>query len=742
MPNIRRPIRTLALLILLLVGGLNTAHAHGYIVRSIPENRAVLERPPTRLQYWFSEALEPDFSTMRLRDQGGEVIAEGGVSENDDALMTLRVPGDLPDGAYIVELRPAFASDGHVVAESRVFFVGEEIGGVAGAGAEDQAVPLEVVWRAITLSASVLLFGTLTLYAMVLVPAWGSTDHTAGLLPPRVMRRLNVIAGYALAAAFLGNGLALIQQTMTFFNIGFWDALNPDFWSLVRIGSRFGDIWNWRIAFLGAVGTMYLLSINLAKNQPETVRAFWVANGWMAALVLGSYSVLSHAAGSLLWPWVGITVDWLHLIAVGLWAGGVAALTLVLPAALRPYEGEARRLALLAVLRRFSRLAVAAVALVVTTGIYSASNWIYGPEEAATPFGGALALKIALILALLAFGGLHHIALRPERYARFDALIRQASGFLPTLRLESVFAAAVLVAAGLLSATPVPVPAFAENEVEAPTQAFETGDWTVVMSILPGGPGVNTFDTVITQDGERVPGLDVQLIKAHPASDYRGDQQVLEPVEDGLYVTATDDIDEAGRWWSLLDITSGDGEVRRIALDWDISAEASVIESLDPTLANIAALTAVVLAVLWVSGPTLRRLFQALNLDTFSVSVGVAATALTVVALVGGYIIVQQTRQDYEETLNPPPQIINEVLPSQASLDRGERFYNDHCIVWQTQARDFNALREALPTLRDEALHAAITEGWRDLPPCDGDLNRYQVWDVVNFVRTLARDPA
>ena len=42
--------------------------AHGYIVRALPEDRAALERAPARLQYWFSESLEPAFSTLALRD--------------------------------------------------------------------------------------------------------------------------------------------------------------------------------------------------------------------------------------------------------------------------------------------------------------------------------------------------------------------------------------------------------------------------------------------------------------------------------------------------------------------------------------------------------------------------------------------------------------------------------------------------------------------------------------------------
>ena len=168
------------------------ARAHGYIVRAIPADRSTLERPPTRLQYWFSEDLEPRFSEIHLRNQAGAVIASGGVDNANHALLTLRVPASLADGAYVVELRPAFASDGHVIAESRVFFVGEEVGGISGGQAVDRAIPLEALWRALLNLANFLFFGASLLYTAVLLPAWASGRKAR--LPTRVTRRLESAA--------------------------------------------------------------------------------------------------------------------------------------------------------------------------------------------------------------------------------------------------------------------------------------------------------------------------------------------------------------------------------------------------------------------------------------------------------------------------------------------------------------------------------------------------------------------
>ena len=74
----RFPTRLLFFILLLLLS-VSSVQAHGYIVRSIPEDRATLKHAPAHLQYWFSEALEPKFSGISLRNQSGETLAEGSV---------------------------------------------------------------------------------------------------------------------------------------------------------------------------------------------------------------------------------------------------------------------------------------------------------------------------------------------------------------------------------------------------------------------------------------------------------------------------------------------------------------------------------------------------------------------------------------------------------------------------------------------------------------------------------------
>lgn len=410
-----KPYYRLALLLfcLVFINGI-PVQAHGYIVRSIPEDRSTLERPPARIQYWFSEALEPDFSAINLRNDRGDILASGAVDDNDDSLLTLRVPQDLPDGAYIVELRPAFASDGHVVAESRVFFVGEEIGGVFGQAASDQAIFLEVVWKAILINSTYVLFGAAMLYAYILIPVWGNKRYPQGLLPPRVMQRLNWMMGIGITLAVLANVMGLLQQSMVFFGTSLDLVLSGNLWQVVRIGSRFGDVWNFRMLILLAIIIMHAAGLYYRAKFPKVVRSFWVANTYLLALLIGAQAVNSHAAGSLVMPWNAILVHWLHALSVAFWVGGIIALTFVLPVAMRPYEGDARWQALQPLMRRFSRYVVGAVVMVIASGIYSASNWFYTPNDFVTSYGAALGYKLLMVVLLLFVGGLHHVSLRPH----------------------------------------------------------------------------------------------------------------------------------------------------------------------------------------------------------------------------------------------------------------------------------------------------------------------------------------
>jgi putative copper export protein len=476
---------------------------------------------------------------------------------------------------------------------------------------------------------------------------------------------------------------------------------------------------------------LFALGLYFRERQPEAVRAFWIANLWLMALVIGTLSVGSHATGSRVLPWVAIGIEWAHASAVGFWAGGLAALVLVLPAALAPYAAEDRRRALAAALNRFSRVAVISVAVVITSGIYLASNWFYTPGDVATTYGEALALKLVLVAGLLLVGLAHHMALRPERYARWSPIWGRARGFISTLRLETVIALAVLASVGLLSATPPPVPDFAANAPPAPTASQTVGDLTVSATISPGGPGVNSYDLVVTRGGKPVDGQNAQTRISSPSADWRGGWHDAQSAGDGLYVATGDDISAAGAWWMLVDVGS-----TRFAFDWNITDAAAVTQTIPPNFFQILALIAVAAALIFAVWTRLSAWYHHLDLRPAFVATAIGATVGSAVLIGAGFVIMNQSLDEFQATTNPPPTIVNAELPDSASLDRGKTLLAADCPVWlSSDNRDQVEFARRLTRMRDEDLFNATAKGWRSLPSCS--FTDAQRWDAVNYLRSL-----
>ena len=143
-------------------------------------------------------------------------------------------------------------------------------------------------------------------------------------------------------------------------------------------------------------------------------------------------------------------------------------------------------------------------------------------------------------------------------------------------------------------------------------------EFTLSAAIAPGGPGVNTYDVVLSRASDTAPNVQVHLQLINPERDRRSRWHLMEQVENGLFVAFGDDIDRPGNWWSLVDIIAPDGEQTRAAFVWDISEAASIQQSRQPTILNLLALLMVVFILAVIVYPQSRRLHARLNVSPVS----------------------------------------------------------------------------------------------------------------------------
>ncbi len=93
-------IRSLALLLALALSTA-VAHAHAQLARAAPSVGGTVTSAPSEVRLWFTQALEPKFTTAQLRSTNGAVIGTGAVDAADPKQIVIRVHA-LPPGSYKV----------------------------------------------------------------------------------------------------------------------------------------------------------------------------------------------------------------------------------------------------------------------------------------------------------------------------------------------------------------------------------------------------------------------------------------------------------------------------------------------------------------------------------------------------------------------------------------------------------------------------------------------------------------
>ncbi len=116
------------------------ASAHAILLRSDPTKDAVLTAPPAQVRMWFSENLNPTFSTAYVVNAANSAAStvtdtrthvdagNAHVSANDPKEMDLSLKPSLAPAVYAVIWRTQSADDGHILYGSFLFTIAEPNG--------------------------------------------------------------------------------------------------------------------------------------------------------------------------------------------------------------------------------------------------------------------------------------------------------------------------------------------------------------------------------------------------------------------------------------------------------------------------------------------------------------------------------------------------------------------------------------------------------------------------------------
>jgi methionine-rich copper-binding protein CopC len=101
----------------------SAAGAHAFLDHANPAVGSTIHGAPVQLQIWFTQELEPAFSTVTVTDSSGAQIDKNDkhVDANDPTLLEVSLP-QLPPGDYTVNWR-ALSVDTHITEGKFTFTV-------------------------------------------------------------------------------------------------------------------------------------------------------------------------------------------------------------------------------------------------------------------------------------------------------------------------------------------------------------------------------------------------------------------------------------------------------------------------------------------------------------------------------------------------------------------------------------------------------------------------------------------
>ncbi|MFN7210517.1 MAG: c-type cytochrome, partial [Aggregatilineales bacterium] len=269
---------------------------------------------------------------------------------------------------------------------------------------------------------------------------------------------------------------------------------------------------------------------------------------------------------------------------------------------------------------------------------------------------------------------------------------------------------------------------------------------SATLTFDPGGVGGNTYELLLKRDGEPVTGAQVQLRLAYPELDRRARLIPLDDAGDGIYLSAGLELDRAGVWWSLLDVTLPDqAEPQRIALTVDLPAVAPALSLRQPSLLNWLSAFGILAALTLLSAPPIARRVRRARFTPEIAFIFIALLIVTILFSIGGAFIISEASAQTDRLRNPPPQIVNPVLPDADSIARGAAAFAQNCASCHGARGDGGGERAAefarmprirtlVETRRDESLFNAIQRGAGAMPAVP--LPEQTAWDVVNFLRS------
>jgi copper transport protein len=446
----------------LLLAGVAPAMAHAVLLSTDPPAATVVPAATRVIGLRFSEVIETSQSQVIVAGPDGRRIAGVQIERDpkDARRLIAKLPADPGRGTYTVQWR-VLSIDGHPVGATYRFAVSAATLPLTGASSSGSGpTTLGGTGRAL---ADV---GLLALVGLLAFP-WLVLRRAVRFLPVEyapatealVLRRLRPWQLGATGLAVVGSALVLLDTAAE--SRGFRPGAGlhhlSDIGSLIT-GTRPGLLIGMRLLGLLAILAVIPLQRRLASLGRHTYAILAVG----AAALLLTVSLASHASTAAAYVPIAVALDWTHLLAAGLWTGGLIAMALAALPSARDIAGDDRVAAAdtaAAFTRSFADTAQIAMLAVLATGVYASLTHLDGLRDLRASWGIELVVKLALWMTVLLIAGANTVTIIPRMSARaasVTARLTACGDLASAVRFELALAAALVSIAAILAGTAPP----------------------------------------------------------------------------------------------------------------------------------------------------------------------------------------------------------------------------------------------------------------------------------------------
>ena len=504
---------------LILIIGIPSAYAHPFLVDSEPgqgQNAAV---GTTQIIVFYSEAIEIDFSELKVFDSNGNKIDNMDTAYYEGESSLVITTPSLEDGVYTVTSKVLSKIDGHLVQAAIIFGVGETQVDLSLLEAQEES---EITFLAEAAARFPGIIGQTVVLGSVIsgIVIWGTQRKRFGkesrdLVNQAYRFKFAKLTGISLVAVFASNFIILAVQTLRL-------ETSP----IDVIDTAFGTTWLIRMII-----TIILLGIWFwMERKPHLSPKKHIPMLAASLVLIFTTTMMGHGAATELTA--PIILDYVHNLLASVWIGGVIFFGFVLLPTLASLDGIQKAKVTLAMLPRYSGMITIALGILIITG--PTLLWFLESDVASltnSTYGYLIIAKIMLAIVLIGFGAFYQFKI--QRQAERNLKSGKTFTFnklSKPLKAEAMVGIALLGVVALLVNSSLPAGEIQTVDAQGITLGFSSTLFSEQakfdVSVIPLGVGPNTISVLVSNvSGEPLPDIsDLKIKVSNP-------QRNIAPIE-------------------------------------------------------------------------------------------------------------------------------------------------------------------------------------------------------------------